>query len=77
MSKPKPCKHLDVPPRKDGKVVAYTDRTYRCTVEVPEPALPNSIRGAYGYRWPVSRGFMSVGSCEGCPFYEPRNKPAD
>lgn len=78
MSKRPLCRHMEVPPRRDGKVVAYAGKVYRCMVPPPPmPDLPNSVTLAYGFRWPTSRRPISTDECEGCPFYESRMKPAD
>ncbi len=74
------CKWLEVPPRRDGKIVPRRNNSYRCAVPVPPPpAMPASIRitarhsyGLGNLEWPTSCGDMEPDDGVGCTFHAPR-----
>lgn len=71
----KTCRYLDVPPRKDGKRVAYTGKAYRCLTPIPDLSsiLPLSTMRAYGFRQPRA-GEFAFPEWEGCPTHQPHSK---
>lgn len=67
----KTCKFLDVP-EENGKIKPRANKSYKCLVEIPLPILPASITGAYDFRWPPGRKFMSPDEGKDCPCYQER-----
>lgn len=73
------CRHLDVPPRKDGKRIARVDIAYRCLAPIPRPAWPDSVTKAYGFNWPddpnarfSGRVYVQPDQGAECPTWEPK-----
>jgi hypothetical protein len=63
------CKHLDVAPRKDGKIVPRKGDTYNCLAPFGEPPpVPFSAQ----LRWPPNRHRMHPGEGIVCPSYGKR-----
>jgi len=69
------CAYLEVPPNKAGKIMPRHDRAYPCRGPIPDLAslkLPDSVTRAYGFRWPLARGYSEPDDGENCPTYSPR-----
>lgn len=63
------CAHLEVAPRKDGKIVPSNRNAYRCLAPFGEPPpMPFSARLA----WPPTRVWMQPKNGDGCPSYAKR-----
>lgn len=70
----KPCKFADVKPDIRGRIVMRKDHTYKCTVPLPDIALPTSVTRAYGFRWPPHRTNVDREQCEECPCWTAREE---
>jgi len=68
----KSCRFFDVRPDAKGRIVVCAKSVYECLVVVPEPALPDSIKLAYGYRWPPDKAYLNGDSGRKCPTWEQR-----
>lgn len=74
------CKHLNIPPDKDGKI-RIRKGSYRCDCPMPPPpVMPACIRvhvgrkgSSYGsFIWPEPGHWMDVEAGTDCAFHEPR-----
>jgi hypothetical protein len=68
----KTCRFLGVNPDAKGRIVVRARNAYECLVVVPQPALPESMTRAYGYRWPLAKSYMTGDSGRECPTWEQR-----
>lgn len=66
------CRFLELPANKAGKLYVTPGRAYKCTVEIPEPALPDSVKGSVGWRWPPPRSWVEATQGTTCPLWEAR-----
>lgn len=64
------CKFLDVKPDADGRARIRKQNVYPCTVVVPLPNLPDSVRMAYHFSWPPTRRVMQPDEGVSCHCYE-------
>lgn len=69
----KTCRFLGVHPDARGRIVVRAGYAYECLVVVPEPALPDSVKNAYEYRWPPAKSYMSGGDGTECATWEKRS----
>ncbi len=68
------CKHLDVAPDKNGKIVPRKSSAYKCTVTVEMPKLPDCMTEGHRFNWPFPRSYMVPDWGKECPFHEVRVK---
>ena len=68
----KTCLFLGVHPDANGRIVVRAKNAYECLVVVQQPALPESMTRAYGYRWPPAKSYMTGDSGRECPTWEQR-----
>jgi len=66
----KSCRFLRVHPDARGRITVRADRVYECLVQVPQPALPDSMTRAFGYRWPPAKSYMRGDDGRECPTWE-------
>ena len=72
MSNCKTCAHLKVAPDAAGRTVVRRGNVYSCTVPIPQPPLPACVTGAFTFKWPPNRRFMTRDDGKGCPLWAPR-----
>ncbi len=67
----KTCVHLNVPLSPSGRRIVYSDKAYRCTVEVLPQTLPDCMTVVRGYRPEPHRMSMTGDMGTTCPFWAP------
>lgn len=70
------CKHLVVPPDKDGVSRTRKAERYECAVEVMPDylAVPHSVRAWHSFKWPPHRSRVSPRDGTDCSFWNEKEK---